>query len=43
MKRVIGIDLGGTSINGGLIDEEGNIIKRADKDTLTANSRYIAH
>ena len=40
MKRVIGIDLGGTSINGGLIDEEGNIIKRADKDTLTANSRY---
>ncbi len=39
MKRVIGIDLGGTSINGGLIDEDGNILKRADKDTLTANGR----
>ncbi len=40
MKKAIGIDLGGTSINGGLIDEEGNILKRVEKDTLTANDRY---
>lgn len=40
MKKAIGIDLGGTSINGGLIDEDGNIIKRAEKDTLTAKGRY---
>lgn len=40
MRSAIGIDLGGTSINGGLIDEEGNILKRVEKDTLTANDRY---
>lgn len=40
MKKAIGIDLGGTSINGGLIDEEGNILKRVEKDTPTANDRY---
>jgi len=40
MRRAIGIDLGGTSINGGLIDEEGNILKRVEKDTPTANDRY---
>ena len=27
MKKAIGIDLGGTSILGGLIDEDGMIIK----------------
>ena len=27
MDKVIGIDLGGTSIYGGLIDKEGNILK----------------
>ncbi|NLY46723.1 MAG: ROK family protein [Tissierella sp.] len=40
MKKAIGIDLGGTSIKGGLIDEGGNILKKAEKDTLTANGRY---
>ncbi|MDR7870771.1 MAG: ROK family protein [Tissierellaceae bacterium] len=40
MKKVIGIDLGGTSINGGLIDEEGNILKRTEKDSRTANGRH---
>ncbi len=40
MKKAIGIDLGGTSINGGLIDENGNILKRAELDTLTAKGRY---
>ena len=38
--KAIGIDLGGTSINGGLIDEDGNILKKAEKDTLTAKGRY---
>lgn len=29
MKKVIGIDLGGTSIHGGIIDEKGSVLKRA--------------
>lgn len=33
MRKVIGIDLGGTSIFGGLINEEGQILKRAERDT----------
>lgn len=40
MKKAIGIDLGGTSINGGLIDADGNILERAEMDTLTAKGRY---
>lgn len=40
MRKAIGIDLGGTSIKGGLIDHEGNIVKRAEQDTLTAKGRY---
>ena len=40
MRKAIGIDLGGTSINGGLIDEDGNILKRTERDTLTAKGRY---
>lgn len=39
MKRAIGIDLGGTSIKGGLIDEAGNIIRRAERDTKAAKGR----
>lgn len=39
MKRAIGIDLGGTSIKGGLIDEEGNILKKVKKDTVTARGK----
>lgn len=33
MKKVIGIDLGGTSIYGGLIDPNGNILGRSIRDT----------
>lgn len=33
MKKVIGIDLGGTSIQGGLINEKGEILKRAQTDS----------
>lgn len=33
MKKVIGIDLGGTKINIGVIDEEGSIIHRMKLDT----------
>lgn len=35
MRNVIGIDLGGTSILGGVINENGEIIKRADRETGT--------
>lgn len=35
MKKVIGIDLGGTSIYGGIINEKGEIIKRAERETGT--------
>ncbi len=33
MKRAIGIDLGGTSIYGGIISENGEILKRAELET----------
>lgn len=36
MKKVIGVDLGGTSIYGGLIDFQGNILKRAERKTKQA-------
>ncbi|MFY9285546.1 MAG: ROK family protein [Tissierellaceae bacterium] len=39
MKKAIGIDLGGTSILGGLIDEDGMIIKRAETESRTAKGR----
>ena len=40
MKKAIGIDLGGTSIKGGLIDEDGNILEKAERSTPTAKGRY---
>lgn len=39
MKKVIGIDLGGTSIYGGVIDENGKILKRSQRDTFSAKSK----
>lgn len=39
MKKVIGIDLGGTSIYGGLINENGEILKRAERETGTGIGR----
>ncbi|NLV76689.1 MAG: ROK family protein [Tissierellia bacterium] len=39
MKKVIGIDLGGTSIHGGLIDESGKILKRSMKDSRAQEGR----
>lgn len=33
MRKVIGIDLGGTKINGGIVDESGNILKKITIDT----------
>lgn len=39
MKKVIGIDLGGTSILAGIIDEEGQILKRSERDSSSANNR----
>lgn len=35
MRSVIGIDLGGTSIYGGIINEKGEILKRAERETGT--------
>ena len=39
MKKVIGIDLGGTSVLGGVIDEDGRILKKASRDTSLLNNR----
>lgn len=39
MKKVIGIDLGGTSVKAGLIDQQGNIVKKAQRETFSANSK----
>lgn len=33
MKKVLGIDLGGTKIIGGLVNEEGEILKKSRRDT----------
>ncbi|MDD7463874.1 MAG: ROK family protein [Anaerococcus sp.] len=39
MKKVIGIDLGGTKISGGLLDENGNILQSAKVDTQAEEGR----
>lgn len=39
MKKVIGIDLGGTSIYGGIIDEDGKVLKRVEIETPTGKGR----
>lgn len=39
MGKVIGIDLGGTSIYGGVIDPQGNIVRKAERKTGDGNSR----
>nr|WP_300003182.1 ROK family protein [Tissierella sp.] len=39
MKKVIGIDLGGTSMYGGVIDEKGAILKTSQRDTFSAKGR----
>lgn len=39
MEKVIGIDLGGTSIYGGVIDSQGNILKRVKGETKDGNSK----
>lgn len=39
MAKVIGIDLGGTSVYGGTISENGEIVERAQRDTSRANGR----
>ncbi len=31
--KTIGIDLGGTSIYGGIINDKGQILKRVDRET----------
>lgn len=41
MKKVIGIDLGGTKISGGLLDEKGNILKISKVDTQADEGRDI--
>lgn len=41
MKKVIGIDLGGTSIYGGLINERGEILKRASRKTPLTGRRAV--
>lgn len=39
MRKVIGVDLGGTSIYGGIINENGEILKRSQRDSFSAKSK----
>ncbi|WP_025641743.1 ROK family protein [Schnuerera ultunensis] len=41
MKKVIGIDLGGTSIYGGLINEKGEVLKKASQVTGSQGGRTV--
>lgn len=41
MKYAIGIDLGGTGVKGGLVDEKGNILKSLSIPTSKINSEVI--
>lgn len=49
MKKVIGIDLGGTKINGGVVDETGNILEKvtiktdgkSGKDGVLKDLKYL--
>ncbi|MBS4535516.1 ROK family protein [Clostridium sp. D2Q-14] len=41
MKKVIGIDLGGTKIYGGVIDENGKILKIAKRDSKAQEGRAV--
>lgn len=41
MKKVIGIDLGGTKISGGLLDEKGKILKSDKVDTQAEEGRDV--
>lgn len=41
MNKVIGIDVGGTSIYGGLINEKGEILKKASEDTGSEGDKNI--
>lgn len=39
MKSAIGIDLGGTKINGGIVDEDGNVLEKLTVDTLACEGK----
>lgn len=39
MKSAIGIDLGGTKINGGIVDEDGNVLEKLTVDTLAREGK----
>ena len=41
MKKVIGIDLGGTKINACLIDENGEVLQRSNVVTEASKGRNI--
>ena len=41
MKKVIGIDLGGTKINACLIDENGEVLQRSNVVTEASKGRDI--
>jgi len=42
MSLTIGVDIGGTKIAGGLVDEEGTILARARRDTPARSTTAIA-
>ena len=39
MKYIVGVDLGGTKINAGVVDEHGNILKKSSAPTSKTGNR----
>ena len=43
MSTTVGLDIGGTKINGGVVDSDGNVIARARRETPAQDADAIAH
>ena len=43
MTTTVGLDIGGTKINGGVVDSDGNVIARARRETPAQDADLIAH
>jgi len=43
VRTTVGLDIGGTKINGGVVDSDGNVIARARRETPAQDADAIAH
>ena len=43
MSTTVGLDIGGTKINGGVVDSNGKVIARARRETPAQDADAIAH